>query len=186
MKPTIKSLIAAGALLLSGHSMAGTVSVEWVSPQNYTDIAAEQGEQSRFNQRVFYHLEKQFRRLAGELPDGYHWQVSVTDVNLAGSVSGRKYQGMGEFPPGIPLKKSSNKNCFELSWQVTDARGNVIAKNEDDAVEFTRKGRKYNHSRVRQPFTGERYLLKYWFYQVMLPQLDAGQPSGVSGKGQII
>ena len=180
MRPIFKSVIAAGALLLSGHSMAGTVSVEWVSPEKYTDIEAVRGNQSSFNQTVFYQFEKQFKRLAQDLPEGHHWQVSVKDVNLMGEVRPKKSAGMGQDRFTELYHRTVKQNRFVLSWQVTDAQGNVIAKADDQVIKYKQTWRKRNVTLNPRPFTTEKYLLKNWFYKEMVPQLHAA--SGASGQ----
>ncbi len=79
------ALAAAGVLGLSAHEparAAGTVTVDWVKPEQYSD--AGRGPLER--ERTLKTLTEFFASLGRDLPDGQALKVEVLDLDLAGEL----------------------------------------------------------------------------------------------------
>jgi hypothetical protein len=86
MKKLVLSIIA--TLVAVGTACAGQAKVTWKEPDTYTDIREGNETRDAFRQTLFSDLELLFADLAKQFPDGYVFDVTVTDVDLAGEVNG--------------------------------------------------------------------------------------------------
>ena len=74
------------SLVISPAVFAATVDINWVEPDKFQDIESAESRQERFQERVFKSLGNTIETLAARLPDTYHMNISVTDIDLAGDV----------------------------------------------------------------------------------------------------
>lgn len=84
MKKLLLAACCAG--MLGSLAQAGEVKVNWQEPDKYTDIRPGNETRAGFQGRVFKDFDQMFAELAKKLPDGYLWEVTVTDLDLAGEV----------------------------------------------------------------------------------------------------
>jgi len=74
------------SLVISPAVCGATVDINWVDPDKFRDIESADSGQKRFQERVFKTLGNTIETLAASLPDNYHMNISVTDIDLAGDV----------------------------------------------------------------------------------------------------
>jgi hypothetical protein len=84
MKKFYLALLTAGAL--TSPVYAGEVSITWQTPEKYTDIRPSSETREAFQERVTKELGQVFYRSGKKLPDDVKWEITVTDVDLAGDV----------------------------------------------------------------------------------------------------
>ena len=85
MKHLILSTVTASICACTAY--AGDAKVTWQEPDKYTDICEGNETRDAFRQTLFRDFEMLFTDLAKLLPDGYLFDVTVTDVDLAGEVN---------------------------------------------------------------------------------------------------
>src|SRR5690606_26810573 len=82
-----KILLLCGVSLLTvGAAQAGEVSVQWQQPEKFTDIRPVNDTRKAYRERILRKFDSFFAELADRLPEGYKWEVTVTDLDLAGDV----------------------------------------------------------------------------------------------------
>ena len=84
MKKILMAILIAGAF--PAVSLAGEAKVTWQEPEKFTDIRPGNELPGSFQERVIKEFDRMFADLAKELPDAYQWNVTVTDIDLAGEV----------------------------------------------------------------------------------------------------
>lgn len=72
--------------LFINQAHAGTVTVKWQEPDEYTDIRSGNSGKTQFRKNVFNQLEKHLEKLTAKLPEDFELQIKVTNLNLAGQV----------------------------------------------------------------------------------------------------
>ena len=72
--------------LFINQAHAGTVTVKWQEPDEYTDIRSGDSGKTQFRKNVFNQLEKHLEKLTAKLPEDFELQIKVTNLNLAGQV----------------------------------------------------------------------------------------------------
>lgn len=84
MKTIARTLtaLALGAIGLGTAAAAGKVEVRFVDPEHFADAGRGPWEIARTTQTV----EKHFKELAQQLPDGQSLSVEVLDIDLAGEL----------------------------------------------------------------------------------------------------
>ncbi|MGV6827486.1 MAG: DUF3016 domain-containing protein [bacterium] len=132
---------------------AASVSVEWISPDNYRDIKNSTSEgRKAFRQRVFENLEYTLSTHAKDLPADQMLNLRVTDLKLAGKLRGNKVRvNPYDYPPAI-----------SFDYTLTKADGTTL----DQGTESLR-GRQSmaprGHSARNQSFYYEKEMLSDWF-----------------------
>ena len=162
-----------GALFISFSPLAlpvapqdSQVTVQWQEPENYTDILS--GDQSRlyYQKRVFANFEKYFAKLSRRLPQGYQWNIKVTDIDLAGDINNAYSQGHRK----IRVIGRLFKTKVAFSYQLRDAQGRVVA--EADEVLKENMIERFPRIAVKQgSFAYEKYMIKQWFNKVLMVQV---------------
>lgn len=75
-----------GSFIFSANAFAASSEVEWVKPENFSDIRPANESRSRYHKRVFKHLEEHFAELAEKLPADQTLKIQVNNLDLAGDV----------------------------------------------------------------------------------------------------
>lgn len=85
----MKKLLLAGLAtsLIGCAACAGEAKVTWQEPDQYTDICEGTELRDHFRAKLFQDFESIFSDLAKQLPDGYLFEVTVTDLDLAGQIN---------------------------------------------------------------------------------------------------
>ena len=114
--------------MFAAQAYAGEAKITWQDPDNYTDIRPTDETRDAFRNRVFKDLGAVFEDLAKQLPDGVMWDITVTDVDLAGDVRPMMRAGMND----IRIVKEVYWPRMSIQYKMTDASGKVLAEGKED------------------------------------------------------
>lgn len=163
-----KILLVCGLSLLAvGTAQAGEVAVTWQQPEKFTDIRPTNDSRKVYRERVLKKFEGFFTELAAKLPEGYKWELTVTDLDLAGDVD---YFAGGA---GNPLRvvKDIYSPAITFSYIVRDKHGEEVASAEEKLRDmgFMQSLRSVNDS---DEFRYERQMLQDWFNKELQPKIE--------------
>jgi hypothetical protein len=172
----IKSIVATTVLMFCAGSWASpvevpkdsTVKVQWSNPQDYTDIEVSRESTKHFNKRLFTSLEKHFAKLGERLPQGYQWHIKVTDLDLAGKVTNYYAPRHKE----IRVIDSWFRPQITFSYQVINDKGEVVANDDKLVLKENLIERFPSTQFMQKEFSYERYMIKRWFKNKLLPKLS--------------
>lgn len=156
MKKFAATVIIATALV--GQVQAGEVKVTWQEPEKYTDIRPSNETKTDFRDRVIKELDQVFVDLAKKLPDGYQWDVNVTDVDLAGDVRPFFHHSMND----VRVIKDLYWPRMNFTYELKDAEGKSVASGKEDVKDMgfmMRLGVATGHT----SFQFEEQMLRDWF-----------------------
>ena len=158
MKLHYTCIALVGTIALSALAQAGEVKLTWQEPEKYTDIRPSNETRDGFQARVIQELGTVFANLAKKLPDGVTWDVTVTDVDLAGEVRPLMHRATSD----IRIVKDFYWPRVAFSYVVTDAQGRVIGQGKEDLkdMSFMFGGRSASG---RTSFHYEERMLRDWF-----------------------
>jgi len=117
-----------GTCMLSDIASAGEVKVTWQDPDNYTDIRPGNENRTSFREQIFKELDQVFAGLAKKLPDDIQWNVTVTDLDLAGDVRPMMGAGVSE----IRVVKEIYWPRMSFNYTMTDTKGAMVAEGKED------------------------------------------------------
>lgn len=141
---------------------AAEVSVTWQDPDSYRDIDPANQSRSAFRKSVFTQFEAYFAELAEDLPDDAKWDITVTNVDLAGQVWPASFVGVGSAAGDVRMVKRVDIPRIAFSYTLKDASGTVL-KSADvslkDMAFMERVSARSGNDNLRY----ERYMLKDWF-----------------------
>ncbi|EGN75317.1 Protein of unknown function (DUF3016) [Idiomarina sp. A28L] len=125
------SIAMAAGLMLPLHAIAAEVEVTWHEPGSYKDIRSGEGNQERYQKRIMEAFDAKFSELASKLPEDQRLHITVTDVDLAGSVVLRDVGGtMQEYR----IIENMDYPYMELSYTLYDADGHVVLQAEKERI----------------------------------------------------
>ncbi|MET3105384.1 hypothetical protein AAKU58_000193 [Oxalobacteraceae bacterium GrIS 1.18] len=155
--------------LFTVPAFAADVSVKWQDPAKFTDIDPADQDKDKFEAHLFKSFDNIFAELARELPENYHWQITVTDLDLAGEVRPR--------PNGQPLRKieSGYRPAITFEYKLMDSKNVLVKQDTVDLKDPTFLSRSPQLLGVNtKPFPYEEYMIRQWFdqqqYQKVLPR----------------
>ncbi|MCK8044740.1 DUF3016 domain-containing protein [Shewanella sp. 1CM18E] len=143
----------------------GKVNILWQNTNDYTDIEATAGVQSKFEQYLFTQLTQELGKLANKhLTDGQQLDLTVTNVDLAGDVQ----PTFGASVDDIRIVKDLYPPKLDFEY-VLSQNGKVVASG-------TEKLRNMGYLSDIQPLTSDSFryeqdLLTDWFKQTIKPLL---------------
>jgi len=168
MKILIHTIILVCMLAASGQIRAGTAKVYWDDPKTFTDINPGVESRAKFIERVKKAIGQQFIKLAKKLPEGYTWEIQVSDIDLAGRVTSAYWGGR----EALRVLDTFYHPSITISYLVKDQAGKIVAgdKHFDLTDAYVKK---YPSKRFMQrPFSYEKYMIKSWFDKVLLPFVE--------------
>ncbi len=144
----------------------GIVKIEWQQPDDYRDIKAVSGKQSRYEKSVFEKLTKELSRDAAKvLKPNQKLEMLVTDVDLAGDVR----PTFGATPSDIRVVKDIYPPRITFSYRVLEGEQVIIAGNEKlSDLGFMSSIRSASHS---ESLRHEMKLLEDWLKKSIAPRL---------------
>lgn len=155
------------SLLTVGTAQAGEVSVQWQQPEKFTDIRPANDTRKAYRERILKSFDSFFAELADKLPEGYKWEVTVTDLDLAGDVD---YFAGGA---GNPLRvvKDIYSPAIKFSYVIRDKYGEEVASAEEKLrdMAFMQTLNSVNNS---DELRYERQMLEDWFSKELLPKVE--------------
>ncbi len=169
MRRTIILLSSLLALSVSA-AIAGEAEVTFNEPQKFTDIRPANDTRAKFQERVLNRFEGFFKEMAAQLPEGYKWQVTVTDIDLAGDVD--HFVAGGGNP--IRVVKDIFSPAVRFSYTLNDATGHEVASGDERLRDMGFLQRTPSLSRNTE-FEYEKRMLNEWFTKTLLPQVKQGE-----------
>ncbi|MGF1689116.1 DUF3016 domain-containing protein [Photobacterium japonica] len=128
------------------------VHVTWENPQDYRDVRAATGSQSRFEATTFKHLTESFsHNMKPYLTDGQTLWVTVTDLDLAGDV---------REPRDVRVLNDNTPPRMTFSYSVKEG-DTVIAQGDANISSLGYQGKVIGLARDR-PYAYENQLIKDW------------------------
>jgi hypothetical protein len=175
-------LIATFALALSAPALSNTdagavLELNWQDVDKFSDIRAANDSRSRFEERVKRNIETFFQEMASELPEGYTWQATITDVDLAGQVD---YFAMGT-GQAIRVIKEIHSPAIRFNHLLRDQFGEEVAGGEERLRDMGFMSRLSPRGSTPE-FSFERQMLQDWFDKELHPKVSqhAALPAKVS------
>jgi hypothetical protein len=161
-------------ILLCGFSVltctavqAGDVTVQWQEPEKFTDIRPANDSRSKYRERVMQKFDGFFNEMAAKLPDGYRWQVTVTDIDLAGDVD----YFIGGAGNALRVVKEIHSPAIKFSYVLRDNHGEEIA-NADEKLRDMSFMHSLHSVSVNEEFHYEKQMLQDWFSKVLQPKVE--------------
>jgi len=160
------TLVLAAPVL--GNTESGAeLELEWHDMDKFTDVRATNSTSSQFHDRVKRSFEEIFQQLANQLPEGYSWQATITNIDLAGDVD---YFIGGA---GNPLRVIENIHSPAITFKhvLTDEQGEVVVSDETKLRDmgFMHSVQSLNDD---DPFRYEEQMLEDWFSNELKPKVN--------------
>ncbi|MDX1676565.1 DUF3016 domain-containing protein [Arsukibacterium sp.] len=159
------------------NSQAVKLDLNWQDIDKFTDIRAANDSRSRFQERIKRNFGTFFQELAQQLPEGYHWQVTITDIDLAGQVE----HFVTDTGQAIRVIKEIHAPAIRFNHQLRDQYGEAVASGEERLrdIGFLSRLKPRNHT---PEFAFERQLLQDWFNNELQPAITrhAALPAKIS------
>lgn len=167
--------IKLGVLMLSAlvgtAAIAGEVKVEYKDYKKFTDIKPASETRGSFEKRTMASFDKIFADLAGKLPEGYSWNVVVTDIDLAGDVN-HMFTQTGQ---QIRVIKEIFIPRINFSYTLLDQNKVVVAEEKDLKLKDMGFMTRISGARADRPFEHERSMLERWFKDTIEPAVLSHQ-----------
>lgn len=146
---------------------AGEVEVKWQAPEKFTDIQPANDSRSAYRERVIKKFDGFFQQLATKLPEGYTWQVTVTDIDLAGDVD----YFAGGAGNALRVVKDLYSPAIKFTHVLRDKHGEELINTEEKLRDlgFMQSIRSNNDS---NEFHYEQTMLQNWFNKELLPKVE--------------
>ncbi|MGO2013037.1 MAG: DUF3016 domain-containing protein [Pseudoalteromonas sp.] len=160
---TFKKVAMAIIIALPSFVHAGEAVVKWHDFNDYSDVRPSNEPRGSYHKHVAKSFEKHFTKLAAELPEGYKFNVEVTDLDLAGDV---RFGGMND----LRIVKPIYFPRIDFSYSVTDKGGQLVS--ESDSVQLKDMGFMERIKMGRDgAFYHDKRLITDWFEEELLPKI---------------
>lgn len=154
----------------SAHSMAASSEVDWVKPEDYSDIRPANENRSRFHKRIFERLDEHFSELAAKLPADQTLKVQVHNLDLAGDV---RYM-MGPNNSTIRVVKDIYFPKMRFSYQLVDKNDSEVTSGEADIKDMSFNTGIRNSSST-DSFYYEKEMISDWFKKTFLQPKNSSE-----------
>jgi len=168
------SLLVLTALMAATVS-AGEVKVEYKDYKKFTDMKPANEPRGSYEKRTMASFDKIFADLAKKLPEGYSWNVVVTDIDLAGDVN-YMFTQTGQ---QIRVIKDIFIPRINFSYTLFDQNKAVVAEENDLKLKDMGFMSRISNTRADQPFEHEKVMLERWFKDTLEPAVLAHQQAPV-------
>ena len=141
-------------------AMAADVSVNWQQPANYTDIEPAEQPKEQFEANLFTNFDAIFAALARKLPDNLHWEVTVTDLDLAGRV----IISAADAGRAMRVVKPNDRPAISFEYKLINEKNKIIKEDKVDLKDpnFLSRSRGLIGDRSK-PYPYEEYMINRWF-----------------------
>ncbi|MBU1310286.1 MAG: DUF3016 domain-containing protein [Gammaproteobacteria bacterium] len=163
-----KILLLCGLTVFAAATVqAGEVKVEWQQPEKFTDIRPANDSRKAYRERVLRKFDGIFQEMAANLPEGYQWQVTVTDIDLAGDID-YFASGSGQ---ALRIIKDIHSPAIKFSYVLRDKHGEEVASGEEKLRDmgFMQSLGLVNNS---DEFRYEQKMLQSWFKKELAPKVE--------------
>lgn len=159
--------LALAAPVLGNTESGAELELKWHDMDEFTDVRPSNTTRGHFHDRVKREFEEIFQQLASQLPEGYRWQATITDIDLAGQVD---YFVGGA---GNPLRviEDIHSPAITFSHVLTDPQGEVVISSETELRDmgFMHSLRSVN---ADDAFRYEQQMLEDWFNKELEPKVS--------------
>jgi hypothetical protein len=166
--PALSNLSASNTVLAPGNNEVGAkLELEFQQPDTFTDIRPANSTRAKFQQHVQHNFNVFFQEMASELPAGYSWKITITDIDLAGEVD---YFVGGAGNP-LRIVKDIYSPAIKFTHVLLDYDGEeIVSANEKlRDMGFMQSIRSANDN---DPFRYEKQMLTDWFQKEIEPVVD--------------
>lgn len=167
----IKSGVLMLSLLVAGTAAAAEVKVEYKDYKKFTDMKPANEARGSFEKRTMASFDKIFADLAKQLPEGYSWNVVVTDIDLAGDVN-HMFTQTGQ---QIRVIKDVFIPRVNFSYTLLDQNKGVVAEEKDLKVKDMGFMSRISNTRANEAYEYERVMLERWFKDKIQPAVVSHQ-----------
>lgn len=167
----IKSGVLVFSLLAAAAAVAGEVKVEYKDYKKFTDMKPANEPRGSYEKRTMANFDKIFADIAKDLPEGYSWNVVVTDIDLAGDVN----HMMTQTGQQIRVIKDIFIPRINFSYTLLDQNKVVVLEEKDLKLKEMGFMSRSNVSRVGEAFEHERGMLERWFKETIKPAVASHQ-----------
>ena len=163
-----KIMLLCGITMLTATAVqAAEVKVDWQQPEKFTDIRPANDSRKVYRERVLQKFDGFFQQLATSLPEGYQWQVTVTDIDLAGEVD----YFAGGAGNALRVVKDLYSPAIKFNYVLRDKHGEEVASGEEKLRDMGfMQSLRSNHS--NEEFHYEKQMLDSWFNKALLPKVE--------------
>lgn len=176
MKRSIKQLLSGVALTLlvsTGVLAQAQVEIEWVEPEEFTDVRPSNESKKRFRERTLKNLERYITKLSKDLPENQILKLTVTDLDLAGRVQFGSsavintrfgFARLGNGKAGdIRIIDTIDFPRMDFSYSLTQNDGQVILSGEEVLKDLSFQHRVAGKIRNSDSLRYEKEMLRAWF-----------------------
>ncbi|MDM7861726.1 DUF3016 domain-containing protein [Alteromonas sp. ASW11-36] len=155
------ALVASPVVFAADEQQSDKVAVVWESPEDYSDVRPANQSRKRFLEQTLNQLEKHFAKLGERLPANYQWNLTVTNLDLAGEVWPSSFVGLGHGADDVRVIKDIDIPRMSFSYQLTDA-GQVVKEADVELKDmgFLQRSLRGFDS---EPLRYEKRMLNEWF-----------------------
>lgn len=121
VSPLIQALCA-GALLSCSAVATASVTVEFDTPDHYTDVRGHEG---RLQMDIFDPLSEYLGTLSHRLPEGEDLKIEIVDIDLAGEML-----PSGPYHEPMRVLRASTWPRIKLKYQLENASGEDLRSGE--------------------------------------------------------
>jgi opacity protein-like surface antigen len=160
-------ILCAGMALSVSAAQAADVTVQWQNVEKFTDIRPANDSRKSYRERVMKKFDGFFQQLAAELPEGYSWQLTVTDIDLAGDVD----YFIGGAGNALRIVKEIYSPAIRFTHTLRDKHGEEVLSAEEKLRDmgFMHSVRSTN---VNEEFHYEQQMLQDWFNKELQPKVE--------------
>ena len=160
-------LLCGLTVLAAGIVQAGEVKVDWQEPEKFTDIRPSNDSRKAYRERAIKKFDGFFADVASDLPEGYNWHVTVTDVDLAGEVD----YFAGGAGNALRIVKDIYSPAIKFNYVLRDKHGEEVASGEEKLRDmgFMQQLRSANDN---DEFRYEKQMLQDWFKKELQPKVE--------------
>lgn len=163
-----KILLLCGLSMLTASAVqAGEVKVQWQEPEKFTDIRPANDSRKAYRERVIKKFDGFFADMASDLPQGYKWEITVTDVDLAGDID----YFAGGAGNALRIVKDIHSPAIKFNYVLRDKHGEEVANGEEKLRDmgFMQQLRSVNDN---EEFRYEKHMLQDWFKKELQPKVE--------------
>lgn len=166
MKTWLNTLVAASMWLCLTGAARSAVTVEFVNPDNFTDMPRLNHEQ----QQVLQELERHFAHLAARLPAGHDLKVQVLDIDLAGRIE-PLFAGQRDVRV---LKGQADWPSMELRYRI-EAGGQLVRAGQAHVADMNYQGH-LSHYGGSEFLRHEKQMLDDWWSALLKEPANPAKP----------
>lgn len=171
----IKLSVLMLSVLVATTVTAGEVKVEYKDYKKFSDMKPANEARGSFEKRTMAGFDEIFSDLAKQLPEGYSWNIVVTDIDLAGDVN-YMFTQTGQ---QIRVIKDIFIPRVNFSYTLLDQNKVTVLEEKDLKLKDMGFMTRISNTRANQAYEHERVMLERWFKEKIQPAVVSHQQSAV-------